>query len=184
MPVFALPVVGQLRAIADALQPGWDWNSFWATFIATVAGVVASGIFAYWVLKRQLDNQYNTRLDDAFVRVLYAENETYRELEKLSTSSKDEIPPEVLGLNPHRILTELFAARLLARGKDRNVVIAMQSTLHDYHRMRASSRMLVGQGLVGIIAEWRAGAMSRHDAIGEARRLAGAMTQLLAEGEG
>jgi hypothetical protein len=184
VPCFASPVVCQLRAIADALQPSWDWNSFWATFIATVAGVVASGVFTYWVLRQQLDSQYNARLDDAFVRVLYAENETYQELEKLDISTRDEIDPRVLGLNPHRILTALFATRLLARGKDRDVVIAMQSTLHDYYRMKASSRMLIGQGLAGVITEWRAGATSRQEAIEESRRIAAAMSQLLAEGKG
>jgi hypothetical protein len=183
MPCSDSPVVCQLRAIVAALQPGWDWNSFWATFIATVAGVVISGLLAYWVLRRQLHDQYKARLDDAFVKVLYAENETFRELETLNTSKGDEIDPTDLGSNPHGLLTALFATRLLARRKDRDVVVELQSMLHNYHRMRVSSRIVIGQSLVGTIAEWRSGALTPQQAITEARRAATAMNQFLAEGK-
>ena len=182
MPCTDSPIVCQLREIVAALQPGWDWSSFWVTFVATVAGVVVSGLLAYWLLRRQLRDQYNARLDDAFVKVLYAENETFRELETLNTAKGDEIDPADLGSNPHGLLTALFATRLLARNGDRDVVIALQAVLHDYHRMRVSSRMVIGQSLVGIIAEWRSGALTPQQAIREAKDAAAGMKQLLEEG--
>ncbi len=174
--------VCQLREIAAALQPGWDWSSFWATFVATVAGVVVSALLAYWLLRRELRDEYNARLDDAFVKVLYAENAIFRELEPLNTAAGDEIPAADLGSNPHGLLTALFAARMLARNIDRDVIIELQATLADYHRMRVSSRMVTGQNLVGIIAEWRSGALTPQQAIRAAKDAAAGMKQLLDEG--
>ncbi|TAM71331.1 MAG: hypothetical protein EPN48_01815 [Microbacteriaceae bacterium] len=110
-------------------------------------------------------------------------NETFRELETLNTPKGDEIDQTDLGSNPHGLLTALFATRLLARHKDRDLVIELQSMLHNYHRMRVSSRMVTGQSLVGTIAEWRSGALTPQQAITEARRAATAMNQLLAEGK-
>ncbi|MBK0296757.1 hypothetical protein IAE22_33055, partial [Bacillus sp. S34] len=50
----------RIRRSIDALaaDPGWDWNSFASTLIATLVGAGIAGWFTIWVLRGQRRDQY------------------------------------------------------------------------------------------------------------------------------
>lgn len=168
-------LICELRKIADAVQPGWDWNTFWVTLLATIAGVVISGLVAWFIYLGQKREQYNTRIDDALVRVLYSAQEEFRELEPLNIPEKWDTPASELPLNPHGVLTTLTATRLIARGDDQEVVKALQNLVGEYWASQIPARMVLVNGLIGIIARWRSGDSSAAEVLKESEEFAAGM---------
>lgn len=180
----------ELQRIADALQPNWDWTSFWTTFIATLAGVVITGALAYLLLRREIREQYATRIDDALARLLYACSDEYRDLEALNTPRQEgegasetqergEPAATELSLNPHGVLTALLATRLIARGTDLEVIKALQLILHDYYRSGVQERMLLLQELEVSVTQWRSGEMTKREVIKRSEDVRDSMEELL-----
>ncbi|MBT1621227.1 hypothetical protein KK101_00790 [Curtobacterium flaccumfaciens pv. oortii] len=64
----------KLREAVEALNhsPGWDWNSFVSTLIATLVGAAAAGAVTIWVLRKQRRDEYEQTIRAASVRCVEA----------------------------------------------------------------------------------------------------------------
>lgn len=64
----------RIRRSIDALSdpPGWDWNSFVSTLIATLVGAAVASAVTIWVLRRQRKDQYEQSIREASTRCVGA----------------------------------------------------------------------------------------------------------------
>ncbi|ROR75994.1 hypothetical protein SAMN06295974_3860 [Plantibacter flavus] len=174
----------QISTVTEAIG-SWNWNSFFATLIATGLGG-ALGVLGIWLgFRWQRRQQYTLTLDDAVVAILQHLPSQATEIKRAhnakidhfvnmaSHTSPQEEPPEADHLT---MMMLLEVAQVRARRGDQEIML---DALRSYDQIRGSldsKRQMQALGVLGgALSRWRSDIWTAEEvraSIGRAGQLA------------
>ncbi len=176
------PITCELSRIADALQ-GFDWNSFVATLLATLAGAAVAAFVSYLVYRGERSERYTAALNDAAATVmieLHNYSQDYRRFVRELTewaaakANAPNLSTTTQPREPDRAGLDIALDVLIVKGRrsDRGVAeavkrIAYELTFTSDPAWLASEYQTVRR----VVAAWRSGRRSISETLVSLTRL-------------
>jgi len=164
----------QLDRIADSLG-GFDWNSFTATLLATMAGALIAAFAAMFVYRGERGERYRSSMDDAAVDVMTALHDYSQQYRTFLRDITDYYAASMLAnqtasrpADPDRARLDIALDVLIVKGRkeDKQVAQRLKGVVYELTFTEDSEWLAKEyQTVRRIVAAWRSAHRTPHATI-------------------